>query len=76
MTLNPMRIGLTITGVEHVDFVAPYTMTLRFDDGTEQRIDIWRVLEGRAVRTASKSERVQRCVTRQRGRDADVAERC
>lgn len=32
--------------VEHFDIVAPYTLTVRFDDGTEQRIDFHAVLEG------------------------------
>lgn len=32
--------------VEHVEIVAPYTLALRFNDGTEQRIDFEPVLEG------------------------------
>jgi hypothetical protein len=32
--------------VEHVEVVAPYTLALRFNDGTEQRIDFAPMLEG------------------------------
>lgn len=32
--------------VEHFDIVGPYTLALRFDDGTSQRIDFRPVLEG------------------------------
>jgi hypothetical protein len=32
--------------VEHFDIVGPYTLALRFDDGTVQRIDFRPVLEG------------------------------
>ena len=32
--------------VEHFDIVGPYTLALRFDDGSEQRIDFRPVLEG------------------------------
>lgn len=32
--------------VEHFDIVAPYTLTVRFADGSEQRIDFRPVLEG------------------------------
>ena len=32
--------------VEHFDIVGPYTLALRFDDGTIQRIDFRPVLEG------------------------------
>jgi len=32
--------------VEHFEIVGPYTLALRFDDGTEQRIDFRPVLEG------------------------------
>ena len=36
----------SIYRVEHFDIVGPYTLTLRFDDGTNQRIDFRPVLEG------------------------------
>jgi len=32
--------------VDHFEIVAPYTLALRFNDGTEQRIDFSPVLEG------------------------------
>lgn len=32
--------------VEHFDIVGPYTLALRFDDGSQQRIDFLPVLEG------------------------------
>ena len=32
--------------VEHFEIVGPYTLALRFDDGTEQRINFRPVLEG------------------------------
>lgn len=32
--------------VEHFEIVAPYTLALRFNDGTEQQIDFQPVLEG------------------------------
>ena len=32
--------------VEHFEIVGPYTLTLRFEDGTEQLIDFRPVLEG------------------------------
>lgn len=32
--------------VEQFEVVGPYTLTIRFDDGTEQRIDFRPVLEG------------------------------
>ena len=32
--------------VEHFEIVGPYTLALRFDDGTHQRIDFRPVLEG------------------------------
>ena len=32
--------------VEHVEIVGPYTLRLRFEDGTEQLIDFRPVLEG------------------------------
>jgi len=32
--------------VEHFDIVGPYTLALRFSDGSEQRIDFRPVLEG------------------------------
>lgn len=32
--------------VEHFEIVGPYTLALRFDDGSEQRIDFRPVLEG------------------------------
>ncbi len=32
--------------VEHLEIVAPYTLALRFNDGTEQRIDFCPVLAG------------------------------
>ena len=35
--------------VEHFDIVGPYTLTLRFDDGTQQRIDFRPVLEGEVL---------------------------
>ncbi len=32
--------------VEHFEIVGPYTLTLRFDDGSQQRIDFRPILEG------------------------------
>lgn len=32
--------------VEHLEIVGPYTLALRFEDGSEQRIDFRPVLEG------------------------------
>jgi hypothetical protein len=32
--------------VEHFEFVGPYTLALRFADGSEQRVDFRPVLEG------------------------------
>lgn len=32
--------------VEHVEVVAPYTLALRFNDGTEQRVDLAPMLHG------------------------------
>ena len=32
--------------VEHFEIVGPYTLALRFNDGTEQRIDFRPLLEG------------------------------
>ena len=32
--------------VEHFEIVGPYTLALRFDDGSQQRIDFRPVLEG------------------------------
>jgi hypothetical protein len=32
--------------VEHFDIVGPYTLALRFEDGSQQRIDFRPVLEG------------------------------
>jgi len=34
------------SAVEHFDIVGPYTLALRFEDGSEQRIDFRPVLEG------------------------------
>jgi hypothetical protein len=39
-------MGHAIYRVEHFEVVAPYTLALRFNDGTEQRIDFRPVLEG------------------------------
>ncbi len=39
-------MGHAIHRVEHFELVAPYTLALRFNDGTEQRIDFLPVLEG------------------------------
>jgi hypothetical protein len=39
-------MGHAIHRVEHFEIVAPYTLALRFNDGTEQRIDFRPVLEG------------------------------
>ena len=35
--------------VESFEIVGPYTLDLRFDDGSEQRIDFWPVLAGRVL---------------------------
>ena len=45
---QPVAPGTThpIHRVEHFEIVAPYTLALRFEDGTEQRIDFRPVLEG------------------------------
>ena len=32
--------------VEHVEVVGPYTLALRFDDGTERQVDLEPILEG------------------------------
>ena len=39
-------MGHAIHRIEHFEIVAPYTLALRFDDGTHQRIDFRPVLEG------------------------------
>jgi hypothetical protein len=39
-------MGHAIYRVEQFEIVAPYTLALRFNDGTEQRIDLRPVLEG------------------------------
>ena len=39
-------MGHAIHRVEHFEIVGPYTLTLRFADGSEQRIDFRPVLEG------------------------------
>lgn len=39
-------MGHAIHRVEHFDIVGPYTLTLRFADGSQQRIDFRPVLEG------------------------------
>lgn len=62
--------------VEHLRIVAPYTRTLRFEDGIEQLIDFRPVLEGEVLSAAPGSQRVQR---RRTGPDIwnhTVAERC
>ena len=37
--------------VEHLDIVGPYTLALRFEDGSQQRIDFRPVLEGEVFGT-------------------------
>ena len=39
-------MGHAIYRVEHFAVVGPYTLVLRFNDGTEQRIDFRPILEG------------------------------
>jgi Protein of unknown function (DUF2442) len=39
-------MGHRICRVEHFEIVGPYTLALRFDDGTKQRINFRPVLEG------------------------------
>ena len=39
-------MGHAIHRIEHFEIVGPYTLSLRFDDGTRQRIDFRPVLEG------------------------------
>jgi hypothetical protein len=39
-------VGHAIYRVEHFEIVGPYTLALRFNDGTEQRIDFRPMLEG------------------------------
>ncbi len=39
-------MGHAIYRVDHFEIVGPYTLRLRFNDGTEQRIDFRPVLEG------------------------------
>src|SRR5947199_177234 len=39
-------MGHAIHRVEHFEIVGPYTLALRFDDGTHQQIDFRPVLEG------------------------------
>jgi hypothetical protein len=39
-------MGHAIHRVEHFEIVGPYTLTVRFEDGTEQLIDFRPVLEG------------------------------
>ena len=39
-------MGHAIHRVEEFEIVEPYTLTLRFSDGSEQRIDFRPVLEG------------------------------
>ena len=42
-------MGHAIHRVEHFEIVGPYTLTLRFEDGTEQLIDFRPVLEGEVL---------------------------
>ena len=39
-------MGHAIHRVEHFEIVGPYTLALRFEDGSQQRIDFRPVLEG------------------------------
>ncbi len=39
-------MGHAIHRVEHFEIIGPYTLALRFDDGTHQRIDFRPILEG------------------------------
>jgi hypothetical protein len=41
-------MGHAIHRIEDFKIVGPYTVALRFDDGTEQRIDFRPVLEARS----------------------------
>jgi hypothetical protein len=40
------ELSIEVHRVERFEIVGPYTLTLRFEDGTEQRIDFRPVLEG------------------------------
>ena len=42
-------MGHAIHRVEHFDIIGPYTLTLRFADGSRQRIDCRPVLEGEVL---------------------------
>ena len=61
--------------VEHVEIVAPYTLALRFEDGTEQRIDFQPVLEA-SFRAASESTYFHAASLDKEGGTLDVAEWC
>jgi hypothetical protein len=45
--------------VEHFEIVAPYTLALLFEYGTEQRIDFLPVLEDELFRAVSESNLIQ-----------------
>lgn len=45
--------------VEHFEIVAPYTLALLFEHGTEQRIDFLPVLEDELFRAVSESNLIQ-----------------
>jgi hypothetical protein len=44
--MNVETMSHAIHRVEHFEIVGPYTLALRFEDGTRQRIDFRPVLEG------------------------------
>lgn len=44
--MNVKAMSHAIHRVEHFEIVGPYTVALRFEDGTRQRIDFRPVLEG------------------------------
>ena len=53
--MNVKAMPHAIHRVEHFEIVGPYTVALRFEDGTRQRIDFRPVLEGELFGPLQKS---------------------
>ena len=62
--------------VEYFEIVGPYTLALRFDDGSEQRIDFRPVLEGEVFAPLQDPRHVQCGRTGRHVRHIAVAEWC
>ena len=62
--------------VEYFEIVGPYTLALRFDDGSEQRIDFRPVLEGEVFAPLQDLDVFNTGRTGRHVRDIAVAEWC